>query len=102
MNLPELEKKLIASARRNAPDDRVPYAFEKRVMAVIAERAGTDKWVFWARGLWRAALPCAGVALVVVAATLFLPALSDNSSDLSQDFENTLLASVDLPDNPIP
>jgi hypothetical protein len=102
MNLPELEKILIAAARRNAPDDRVPYAFEKRIMAVIAERAGADQWVFWARGLWRAAAPCVALAAVVVAASLFMPAWSDNSNDLSQDFENTLLASVDLPDNLIP
>jgi hypothetical protein len=28
----------------------------------------------------------------------FTPAATDNSNDLSQDFENTLLASVDQPD----
>lgn len=99
MNLPELEKKLIAAARLKAPDERVPYAFEKRITALIAARAGVDHWMFWARGLWRAAAACVAVAVVFGAVSLFTPAASDNGNDLSQDFENTLLASADLPDN---
>ena len=95
MNLPELQKKLIAAARLNPPDVRVPYAFEKRIMALIAARAVADRWVFWTRGLWRAAASCVAVAVVCGAASLFLPAQSDNGNDLSQEFENTLLASVD-------
>jgi len=95
MNLPELQKKLIAAARLNPPDVRVPYAFEKRVTALIAARAIADRWVFWTRGLWRAAASCVAVAVVCGAASLFMPAQSDNSNDLSQEFENTLLASVD-------
>ncbi len=102
MNLPELEKKLIAAARRTPPDERVPYAFEKRIMSLIAERTGADQWVFWAQGLWRTAIPCVALAVVICAALSFSSGLSDNGSDLSQDFENTLLASVDLPDNPTP
>ena len=39
MNLAELERKLIAAARANPPSDRVPYAFEKRIMARLAEPA---------------------------------------------------------------
>ena len=99
MNLPELQKKLIAAARHQPPDDRVPYAFEKRIMAQLAARTGTDHWVFWARGLWRAAVACVAVAVVFGAVSMFLPATPDNGNDLSQEFENTLLASADLPDN---
>jgi len=99
MNLSELQKKLIAAARLNPPDDRVPYAFEKRITALIAARAGADRWVFWARGLWRAAASCVAVAVVLGALSLFTPATPDSSKDLSQDFENTLLASADLPDS---
>ena len=95
MNLPELQKKLIAAVRLNPPDVRVPYAFEKRIMALIAARAVADRWVFWTRGLWRAAASCVAVAVVCSAASLFMPAQSDNGNDLSQEFENTLLASVD-------
>ncbi len=99
MNLVELEKKLIAAARLQVPDERVPYAFEKRITALIAARAAADHWVFWARGLWRAAASCVAVAVVLGAVSLFTPATPDSSKDLSQDFENTLLASADLPDN---
>ncbi len=95
MNLPELQKKLIAAARLNPPDARVPYAFEKRIMALIAAGVVTDRWVYWTRGLWRAAVSCVAVAVICGAASLFMPTRSDNSNDLSQEFENTLLASVD-------
>jgi len=99
MNLPELQQKLIAAARHQPPDERVPYAFEQRIMAQLAARAGADHWVFWARGLWRAAASCVAVALLLGVVSLFLPAAPDTGRDLSQDFENTLLASADLPDN---
>lgn len=100
MNLAGLQKKLIAAARLQAPDERVPYAFEKRITALIAARAKADRWIFWARGLWRATAPCVAVAVVFGAAALFQPTTPDNSNDLSQDFENTLLASsADVPDN---
>lgn len=102
MNLPELEKKLIAAARLKAPDERVPYAFERRITAIVATRGAADHWVFWSRGLWRAAAACAGVALVFGAVSVFIPAMPDGNNDLSQDFENTLLASVDLSDNSSP
>ena len=98
MNLAELQKKLVAAARLQKPDDRVPYAFEKRIMAQIAARTGADQWVFWARGLWRAAASCVAVALILGALSLFMPASTDGIGDLSQDFENTLLASADQPD----
>jgi len=98
MNIAELQKKLLAAARANAPDDRVPYAFEKRVMALLASRAGADKRVLWTRGLWRAAVSCVAIALLLGAWIFFNPAASSNSTDLSQNFESTLLASVDQGD----
>ena len=48
MNLAELERKLIAAARANPPSDRVPYAFEKRIMARLAARPVVDGWALWA------------------------------------------------------
>jgi hypothetical protein len=97
MNVAELQKKLIAAARLSPPDDRVPYAFEKRITALLAARQA-NPWVFLTRGLWRAAASCVAVAVICGAVAFFTPAASDNSYDLSQDFENTLLASVDQPD----
>ena len=97
MNLVELEKKLIAAARLNPSDDRVPYAFEKRVTALISARTA-ERWGFWRTGLWRAAVSCVAVAVVCGTVSFFTPAATDNSNDLSQDFENTLLASLDQSD----
>ncbi len=99
MNLAELQKKLTAAARLQPPDERVPYAFEKRIMALIAERAAVSGRILWARGFWRAAVSCLALALVCGAVSLFTPTANDSGNDLSQDFENTLLASADLPDN---
>ena len=98
MNLAELQKKLTAAARLQKPDDRVPYAFEKRIMALIAERTAVARRVLWAQGLWRAAVSCVVVAVVCGAISLFSPETYDGGNDLSQDFENTLLASVDQDD----
>lgn len=98
MNLADLQRTLTAAARQQLPDDRVPYAFEKRIMALIAEHAAVSGRALWARGLWRAAVSCVVLALLCGAVSLFTPAAGDNNKDLSQDFENTLLASVDQSD----
>jgi anti-sigma-K factor RskA len=98
MNPVELQKKLTAAARLQKPDERVPYAFEKRIMALIEVRVLTDRWAGWARGLWRAAMAGVAVATVVVAVSYFGSSTRDRGVDLSQDFENTLLASAEQQD----
>ena len=98
MNLAQLQQKLIAAARQQAPDDRVPYAFEKRILALLGDRVAASESVLWARGLWRAAVSCLALAAACGAIAYFSPMKADNGSDLSQDFENTLLASVDQAD----
>ena len=98
MNLAELQKKLIAAAKTEVLDDRVPYAFEKRVSALLASRVAPQSLDLWVHGLWRAAVSCVAVALLCGAWTLFAPAASTGSDDLSQNFESTLLASVDQND----
>jgi hypothetical protein len=95
MNLTELQNKLIAAARASAPDDRVPYAFEKRVSALLASRVAPQNLDLWVAGLWRAAVSCVAVALLCGTWAIFSPAAPKTSEDLSQNFENTLLASVD-------
>lgn len=97
-NWPLLQRKLISAARANPPSDHVPYAFEKRVMALLAARSATEPLVVWVRGLWRAALSCMAVALLLGTWAFFNPAASTKSDDLSQNFESTLLASVDQGD----
>lgn len=89
---------MIAAARANPPSDHVPYAFEKRVMALLAARTVTEPLALWVRGLWQAAVPCLLVALLLGAWAFFNPAASTKADDLSQHFESTLLASVDQGD----
>jgi hypothetical protein len=93
-----LQRKLIAAARAHPPGDGVPYAFEKRVLALLAARTVTDHLAVWVRGLWQATVPCVAVALLFGLWAFFSPAASTNADDLSQNFESTLLASVDQSD----
>jgi hypothetical protein len=97
MNEIELQKKLMGAARAQTPDDRVPYAFEKRIMALIPSIPQTNSAALWVRGMWQAAVSCAAIALLCGAWSFFNPA-TNSGDDLSQNFESTLLASVDQGD----
>jgi len=97
MKLVDLEKKLIAVARANPPSDRVPLAFEKRIMALIKGRPVQDAWAVWAKALWYAAGPCVAVMLLF-SGWAFVESAKTNQTptvDLAQQLDNTLLAAVD-------
>lgn len=94
MNLVELQKKLFAAARTQAPGDQVPYAFEKRITALLTSRVAAENMQLWVRGLWRAAVSCVIITLLLGAWAVLSPATTTASPDLTQNFENTLLASV--------
>ncbi|MEI9865888.1 MAG: hypothetical protein WDN00_15330 [Limisphaerales bacterium] len=97
MNIDELQKKLIAAGRSEVPGDQVPYAFEKRITALLASRVAPDNMQLWVHGLWRAAVSCVAITLLLGAWAVFsIPVASTMTAEnLSQNFENTLLASVD-------
>jgi hypothetical protein len=59
--------RMLAKTRKIPPDDRVPYAFEKRIMAHIKEApvAGANLWELWGLSLWRAVVPCLAVMVLV-------------------------------------
>lgn len=90
MNVERLQSALIAAAKNPAPSREVPAFFVKRVMA----RLGPGKPVLrhWSSDLWRAALTCSALALVVAGWTL----LSSDSSgtDWSQEFEHTVIVAA--------
>lgn len=106
MNLDHLQKKLLAAARANPPADRVPLAFEQRVLAHLAARPTVDLTALWSRALWRATVPCLALMLILAGLAL-LPSASNTASvtssattvgtasaeDLTTAFEQTLLAS---------
>ncbi|SRR5579883_1334225 len=97
MNLAELHRKLIAAARANAPEERVPYAFEKRIMARLAGQKAPDGWTLWGRAFSRAAACCVVFMLALAAGSYFMPAPppAGGTETLSQDVEQTLFAAVD-------
>lgn len=104
MNLDHLQKKLLTAARANPPADRVPLAFEKRVLAHLATKPVIDLATLWSRALWRATVPCLALTLVLVGLALY-PAGNSSSAtttattaapeDLTTAFEQTLLAASD-------
>jgi hypothetical protein len=95
MNLAEIQKKLIETARANPPDERVPYAFEKRIMACLTNQMPQDPWAVWGRAFTRAAALCVVVMLMLAGGSFFLQPAPSNSESLSQDVEQTLFAAVD-------
>jgi hypothetical protein len=95
MNQAELHRKLIAAARRNPPSERVPLAFEKRILARLRGCPMVDHWALWSQALWRAVAPCAAIMLLLGAWWWFTPAGAPPANDLSQDLENTMLAAAE-------
>jgi anti-sigma-K factor RskA len=94
MHLSDLRERLVAAARSHPPGDHVPYAFEKRVMAHVQAASAADSRDLWARALWRAAAACTALVVLVGVLTFVIPGGGASAGDLSQDFENTMLASL--------
>jgi hypothetical protein len=95
MNSENLARKLIEAARADKPSERVPYAFAKRVTARLSARPALDLSADWARALWRAAVPCIAIPMLLGfwAASPAKGPTQDTS--LAQAFEETLFASVE-------
>ena len=95
MNLAELQKKLLAAARSNRPEEHVPYAFEQRVMARLAEKPAGDFLAIWNRTLWQAVAPCVAVVLLLGVWTVLAPHNENSEETLAADLESTLYSSFD-------
>jgi hypothetical protein len=97
MNIEHLQERLWAAARALPPNEDVPYAFEKRVMAALAEQGAVDPWAMWSRLLWRAAAPCVGIMLVVSVWSAVAHSSSTSSGNLAADLDRAVwgpLASI--------
>ena len=106
MKIEQLNHKLLAAARAHAPSDRVPYAFEKRIMAQIAALPVADTLTLWAAALWRSAGAVTAVVLVLGVISFFSTSktatvatvattASNGNEELAIQLESTLLAAVD-------
>ena len=98
MNIEGLRQKLLATARAQRPDDRVPFAFEKRVMALILGRPAPDHWASWVAPLWRAAVSCVAVMVLLSAVSIYTTSQDNSAANttgaLVQEFDQTLYAAV--------
>ena len=88
--------------------DRVPYAFEKRVMAHIKEtpQLAVNVWAQWSQSLWRTAIPCFAV-MVLVAVWMgsnstgnqptqpMAPKLVVQSDPAEEDLETIVMLAID-------
>lgn len=92
MNLNHLQNKLIAVARTEQPSDRVPFAFEKRIMARL-QNVRADLLGAWSTALWRAAVSCVVIMLISGAWSLW-SSDRENQGDFSQEFETAVFAST--------
>lgn len=89
----ELHRKLIAAARRTAPDERVPYAFEKRVMARLVPGARVDTLAMWSHALWRAAISCLAI-MALSGMWTFWSARHQPPADFAQELDSAVLISA--------
>jgi len=98
MNLSFLHKKLIAAAKANPPSENVPYAFEQRIIAHLRSRRLPDGLSLWAGALWRAAVPCVTLSILLGAWAFLAAGPGTATNDFSQEMENTVLVAVDHPE----
>ncbi len=98
MNVEKLQRKLIEAARSAPSDDRVPFAFEKRIMSRLTGGGHVDVLGEWTVALWRAAFSC--VVIVVLSGAWSVWANhSQRHGEFSQEFETAVFASVGSADD---
>ena len=95
MNDKRLYNDLIQAARSMPEDDRVPYSFAKRIMATLPRQVKTDPMAFWARGLWRASVPCLTLMVAMGTWSLVQGQSTSTIDPLAADLELTMLQPFD-------
>lgn len=82
-------EEFVKLARELPRDERVPYAFEKRIMAHVSPMAAQDVLSLWTRALWKAVVPCVGVMLIAVAVSF--ARVDDSATDIETELDNAVL-----------
>jgi hypothetical protein len=88
--------RLFHDAKSEPLNDQVPTGFERRVMACIYRFPQADRWTLWASALWRVAVPCTGLMVILGAWMLYNNFLTAPKS-LTHDLDETVLSAVTLP-----
>ena len=98
MKLDQIIEKLLSTARKDQPSDRVPYAFQKRIMAQIADLpAVEDVWATWSRLLWRAVAPCSAVAVLTAVTWLSFSPAQPDLAVLDPELDEIVAMAIELP-----
>jgi hypothetical protein len=95
-------EEFVKLARETPRDERVPYTFEKRVMANLSTPLAADPLSQWTSALWRAVAPCA--AITVIAAFVSFSQATEKTptsrteagADLDAALENAVLTPPEL------
>lgn len=90
VDLEKLRKVLVGAARKQPPNDAVPYAFEQRIMAHLRSASPPNAWMAWGHALWRAAAACVAIA-ALCSIWSFWPASDVETATL----ESTVFAGAD-------
>ena len=93
---PHSTSKFLMLARALRTDERVPYAFEKRIMANL-RNGKADLWMAWSGTMWRAAFSCLVISALTGAAVTF--SNTSQAELFASDLERTVLAPVDVDDS---
>lgn len=102
MKTPRTPEELIKLARSIPSDERVPYAFEKRIMARLAGSPAADPLTMWAQALWRGVAPCLGIMLMALLVSFAstrnaMPTSGETAAQTEvADFETAVYAPMQL------
>ena len=96
MRMPTI-RQITNAARCLVEDQRVPYAFEQRIMAHLRSAKVADLWSAWSGTMWRAAFSCLLISALTGAAVMV--ADPSRAELFASDLERTVLAPVDVDDS---
>jgi hypothetical protein len=83
MNYDQLQQSLLQVARQDAPSERVPLAFERRIMARLVT-APVDVLTEWTAAFWRMGLSSMAVAAVACIINFSTPSVLPEESGVTE------------------
>lgn len=83
-------EEFVKLAREIPRNERVPYAFEKRILARLGS-AAPDALSLWTNALWRAVAPCLGI-MAIAAAVSFARVDESVAAQQEIDLDSAVLA----------
>ena len=87
----QLTPEAFAKLARELPrDERVPFAFEKRVMAHLSAGPAVDSLALWTNALWRAVGPC--LAIMAFVAAISFSQSNQAADDMDAALERAVMA----------